>query len=399
VTNPNPSRLFEGTARRVMLALAIPLLLLALPAEAQFANDGAKQNLAGGWDPDWGFCTQDPPPGPGSASRNDCRSVILSAGTNVAGNPYWNPAYDSQAKCLGTPPNPLPPGGVAEWTSSSNCTNYWLNGSQALCEGGGGMWLNNICRGRWRWNPEAPANSAANYRDNCTRCHNQKYSNFSEWGNGDHYVMTGHKNMLRPVAPLGNTDPHYTTGAPWAGSSGEVYATDSSGNPIDFSTGTITVGGVTKTLYFLYGGWVAATPRSIAAGGSYTCARCHTTGWSSDATMNLAKEPAKMFGDYTGLFSTAADGGAYTSWDVYGISCARCHGSRVALETPDVRHHPNIAGKEATGGSATGATRVALCMDCHRQETGGQPYPGQDTDPGGVLKVGPSHESVEFVSS
>ncbi|MBZ0089127.1 MAG: cytochrome c3 family protein, partial [Thermoanaerobaculia bacterium] len=253
-------------------------------------------------------------------------------------------------------------------------------------------------RGRWRWSPEAPASSSANYRDNCTRCHNQKYSTFSEWGNGETYVMTGHKNMLRPVAPLGNTDPHFTTGAPWAGSAGTVYATDSNGNPIDFANGTILVGGVTKTLYLLFGGWVADTPRSIAAGGSYTCARCHTTGWSADATMNMAKQPAKMFGDYTGLFATAADGGAYTSWDVYGISCSRCHGSRVALETPDVRHHPNIAGKEATGSSATGATRVALCMDCHRQETGGQPYPGQDTDPGGVLKVGPSHESVEFLS-
>jgi hypothetical protein len=393
VKNPIPTRLFEGTSRWVVLALAIPLLLLALPAQAQFADDGAKQNAAGGWDPDTGYCAQDPS-GPGSASRTDCRSVILSAGTAVTGGAYYNPAFDSQVKCQAAAATPE---GPAEWNSGFTCTNYWFRGSQTVCEANGAAWLNNVCRGRWRWNPEAPASSSANYRDNCTRCHNQKYSVFDLWGVGETYVMTGHKNMLRPVAPLGNTDPHFTTGAPWAGSSGAVYATDSSGNPIDFTTGTIVVGGVTKTLYLLFGGWVADTPRSIATGGSYTCARCHTTGWSADATMNMAKQPAKMFGNYTGLFSTAADGGLYTSWDVYGISCARCHGSRVVLETPDVRHHPNIAGKEATGSAATGATRVALCMDCHRQETGGVPYDG-GADPGGLLKVGPSHESVEFVS-
>ncbi len=115
--------------------------------------------------------------------------------------------------------------------------------------------------------------------------------------------------------------------------------------------------------------------------------------------MNLAKQPAKMFGDYTGLFSTAGDGQPYTSWDVYGISCSRCHGSQVTVgrlgRCATIR---TFRARKSTGSTATGATRVALCMDCHRQETGGAPYDGPGTDPGGLLKVGPYHESVEFLS-
>ena len=398
MTNPNQGQVFEGTSRWAVVALALTLLLLAVPATAQFANDGAKQNQEGGWDPDWGFCAQDPPPGPASANRYDCRSYILSAGTSATGGSYWNGAYDTQNECIGAAPNPMPPGGPAEWNSGFTCTNYWFRSSQSFCESNGGAWLDKICRGRWRWNPEAPANNSASYRNNCTRCHNQKYFVGSDLAVGEDYVKTGHKNMLRPVAPSGNTDPHYTTTYPWAGADGSVYATDSSGNPIDFAAGTVTILGVPKTLYWIFDGWIAETPRSLSAGQTYSCARCHTTGWSADAAMATTKQPYLMFGDYTGLFSTAGDGQPFTSWDQWGIQCSRCHGSQLVLGPPDLRHFPNITGKEAVGDLATGATRVALCMDCHRQETGGLPYPGQDLDPAGVLKVGPYHETVTFLS-
>src|SRR5690606_23354245 len=138
---------------------------------------------------------------------------------------------------------------------------------------------------------EAPAENQANYRDNCTRCHNQRWFTGTWLGLGESYLATGHKNMLRPVAPLGNDDPRYTTNAPWAGADGEVYATDWNGNPIDFATGTITVGGTPRDLYWIFGGWASATPRAIYEGQTYGCARCHTTGWSADASMVTTKQP------------------------------------------------------------------------------------------------------------
>ena len=389
--NRKSNRPLKRGAARVTCAFAVPLLFLAGVAVAQYADDGARQTLAGGWEPDWGYCAQGP--SAASATRYDCRSYILSAGTPVPGNPYYNPSYDTQVECIAPAATA---GGPAEWNGSATCTNYWYRANSSVCVANGGMWLTNVCRGRWRWNPEAPASNQANYRDNCTRCHNERYFPLSDLAVAESYVETGHKNMLRPVAPLGNTDPHYTTNAPWAGADGAVYATDSSGNPIDFTTGTITVGGVPKTLYWIFDGWIADAPRSLAEGGSYSCARCHTTGWSADATMLTVKQPYAMFGDYTGLFSTAGDGQPYTSWDEWGIHCSRCHGSQVALATPDVRHFPDIPGREAVGSLSTGATRTALCMDCHRQETGGAPYDA--SDPGGVLKVGPAHETVEFLS-
>ncbi len=101
------------------------------------------------------------------------------------------------------------------------------------------------------------------------------------------------------------------------------------------------------------------------AGNSYSCGRCHTTGWTSDPTVNAqticsltqysvancvanggtvvnTKEPEKSFPgiSWPRLADAPANvvnlsGGVtgdtdpVSSWDVWGITCTRCHGSGV----------------------------------------------------------------------
>jgi len=126
------------------------------------------------------------------------------------------------------------------------------------------------------------------------------------------------------------------------------------------------------------GSWVAG------AGISYSCARCHTTGWTSDATVNIAtditgKEPELSFPGVTWnrlgaagpdhvstAGAVAGDPNKSSSWDAFGITCSRCHGSAVSttLGGTDVdgpyynaptgmsSHHNDLTGP----GVGTGAT-------------------------------------------
>jgi 5-methylcytosine-specific restriction endonuclease McrA len=203
-----------------------------------------------------------------------------------------------------------------------------------------------------------------------------------------------------------------------------IYPSDDTGNPIDWINGTITVGGMARDMTWIYGDWLAPLPRAIYkapasasrtcsiplsgacsnpayvtqgdcqanggtwtsnstqagceanggawllnAGASYSCARCHTTGWTSDATVNLVKEPEKSFPGITwdrlsdagfGVVNTAGavtgDPNKSSSWDTWGIACSRCHSS--AIDTSNVvagsnppeynapagmsRHHSNL---------------------------------------------------------
>ena len=75
---------------------------------------------------------------------------------------------------------------------------------------------------------------------------------------------------------------------------------------------------------------------------SYSCGRCHTTGWTSDpgTVPNAKKHPETDFPGITwnGTGTTgqvnlkggvAGDSNNMSSWDQWGISCARCHYSAV----------------------------------------------------------------------
>lgn len=446
-----------------VLSLAACVVLGAGSAWAKYANDGAVQNATGGWDIDSGFCNLNP----GETTKPDCRSVIYSR------NGAQDPLYNTQALCQAA---------GHQWNSGFTCTNYWYVGHYPYTDpdpcinpaahydadyiaehGAPGVWDDQICRGNWQWVGTYPASSAADYRETCLRCHNDKYYAEYPERQQDSYLMTGHKNMGRPVVTV--SDAHYTAGAPWSGADGNEYATDSSGNVINWTTGEITVGGTDRQLYWIYDGWIAATPRAAyftpanvgtgKPGLSYSCGRCHMTGWTSDAVLQSSKEPETSFPGITwdGV-SVAVDGqvnlaGGVTgdtnpmsSWDQWGIQCSRCHGSQIRtdrlcedLVTPctsnanctaigsgvclDLKHHPNTAvGKEITGNLATGATQTSLCMDCHRQESGGLPYGlcedgttvctvdtacvgiggGTCTTAPTVLKVGDAHGTTDFVS-
>src|SRR5262249_44452251 len=155
-----------------------------------------------------------------------------------------------------------------------------------------------------------------------------------------------HKNMSRKVVPgtpwagpaYACSNPSFTTlescvanGGTWDRAL-EIYPTDDSDNPFDWNTGRIGIcsnalyknatdcanNGGTWTNYdmtWIYGDWLSSLPRSIYkapastsqvcsdprgnastcasfggsminnAGAAYSCGRCHTTGWTSDAAI------------------------------------------------------------------------------------------------------------------
>ncbi len=209
-------------------------------------------------------------------------------------------------------------------------------------------------------------------------------------------LYQGHKNMARKVAPTSPVvDLLATHGYPWGGPpfsctsplyedeqnceangfhwNPTIYPSDDSGNVFDWPNGQATVGGNARDVAWIYGDWLAPLPRGIYkttastsqvcsdprgttancvstyggtlinnAGASYSCGRCHTTGWTSDSSIQATKEPEKSFPGITwdrnsnagfGVVNLSGgvlnDSNKYSSWDVWGISCNRCHNAVV----------------------------------------------------------------------
>ena len=242
----------------------------------------------------------------------------------------------------------------------------------------------------------APGSQASSVGgDQCLRCHRsdtQWNVNSPRWV--DSYLMTGHKNMARRVEPTSSStlgsqlyvaDQNGPTqaGFPWSGPAQaaaaayttmttctgagftwnssdntciDAYPTDASGNAFNWATGQVTISGTPRQTYWIYDGWFEAAmlPTAIYSAAptgsplkpsvSYSCGRCHTTGWTSDATVNTFKtrEPEASFSGitYSGTppatngqvnlaGGVAGDANPASSWDLFGISCNRCHGSAV----------------------------------------------------------------------
>ena len=209
-----------------------------------------------------------------------------------------------------------------------------------------------------------------------------------------------------------------------------AYPTDDGGNVFDWINAKITVGGVQRDLKWIYGDWLAPLPRAIyitdrpgscsnpafttesacvagggtwsatGAGMSYSCGRCHTTGWTSDVAINLTKDPEKSFPgiswdpvNHTGYVNlkggVTGDSNNFSSWDYWGVSCTRCHSSAVDNTTNGgvppfsapagmSSHHNNVTATDISSGACTDVrfTSEAVCTS-----SGGQWITACSTNP------------------
>ena len=343
------------------------------------------------------------------ATSGVCNDLVhTSAATCV--DACTNSVFTDQASCeegganwigrVWNPPNTTFPSGICGIAMEDQDRNA------VVCAKDKGNWVTSgTCVGVWvfpaasSYNPPllnstAPAgtsaaNSGPGPGDQCLRCHNDiTQYNGSRVRDVEDVLYMGHKNMARKVTtgnawggpPLQCTIPVATSEEACEEAGGHwypvaPYPTDDTGNAFDWTAGTITVNSVANSLYWIYGDWLSPLPRAIYSTGSaangkplmsYSCGRCHTTGWTSDAVIgpsvgNLAKEPEKSFPGVTWDGTTlntngkvnlaggvSGDANKYSSWDQFGIVCSRCHGSAV-----DNASHGGVPAFAAPAGMST----------------------------------------------
>jgi Doubled CXXCH motif (Paired_CXXCH_1) len=239
----------------------------------------------------------------------------------------------------------------------------------------------------------------------CLHCHSSltQYNGPAERFK-DSYLKTGHKNMLRKV----------TAGKIWAGPNDQgvitAYTAAATGS-IDFSAATANIGGVGKPLLYIFGDWMAPAPAGLDVvvdmGGStgakyngtsnYSCAACHSTGWSnSDPTAGLCSLSSKTTSSTCALAggtwypligvqgigtpgyvpSEPADsfpGVTFTGagqWNLEGITCGRCHNATapkvVATQIAASQFPSTHVTNGGMGALADGVGRTNLCFGCHQ---------------------------------
>ncbi len=400
--NPVTRKILENTGLTTVLALTALMLLTAsiAGAQVQYLADGAIPNAAGGWDlPAQGTCPADT----NQTTRPECLALRIVAadsgacstalGSWTTGGVCNDTLAASQAACEAKPDR-LWNGGTAvcaiamkdddrndvvcmlhngTWVTTGTCTGSWVMPN-------GDAYTPNILTSA----PTSPAGAG----DQCLRCHNSRTQyNGPRVRDTEDTIYMGHKNMARKVAvtmPWGGP-PFACTGFPLettaegcfiAGGFWDptIYPGTDGGQNFDWVNGTVDIGTVgspnPRDLYWIYADWLSAYPRAIyhevpdtsttpdKPKVSYSCARCHTTGWTADATLQTAKEPHKSFTGPAGSNQGAggsgiesivwdgvsdaiagqvnlAPGTPYTekmaSWDVFGISCTRCHNSAIDL--------------------------------------------------------------------
>ena len=244
-------------------------------------------------------------------------------------------------------------------------------------------------------------------RAGCLECHNtvsQNNTYAERWK--EPYLMTGHKNMLRKV----------TAGKNWAGPDSVIYteAAAVGGNPqmLNFANGTVTIGANTYPLMYLFGDWMAAAPSGLDTvvwnvtakynnGSAYSCAACHSTGWSNPTAgtcvvgsealptsttqaacgtaggtwiaMNGVQgasyapaEPGKSWIGNTQGITVNADNsisGITGRWDKDGILCSRCHQTVFSKTSPA----PAGTGTHNVTPATTANQQVnQICFGCHQ---------------------------------
>lgn len=439
---------------RTAIALAVGLVLGAPSAWAtiQFMNDGAVQNSHGGFDlPSQGTCPAGALQGyTGIDIRPECVALRLNIvqASCVSPNYSWTTSgvcndlvNTTQTTCQAEPDRLWNPG-----TGICSVVMAYDDRNDVVCALHGGTWVTaGTCTGSWVFPPRSDYNppllTGTGPGDQCLRCHNTRTQyNGPRVRDTEDTMFMGHKNMSRkvtPGTPWGGPPFHctlspYTTeeacydgGGNWVPE--EPYPSDDSGNVFDWTNGKITVAGTSYDLTWIYADWIAPRPRAIYkapasttqvcsdprystatcvtnggtllfnAGASYSCARCHTTGWTSDAAINTnppssieSKEPEASFPGLTWDRTTdsgpdkvnlsggvSGDPNKYSSWDTYGITCTRCHSSAIDTTTGNTStppqysapigmssHHSNMTAPDASNGvcSNTQWTAEAQCV-------------------------------------
>ena len=442
------------------LMLLSPGMAGAQGSGPQFLDDGAVKFL-NGWDlPAQGTCPADT----NQATRPLCVALRLNIvqASCVSPNYSWSnsglcndldPAVIDEATCEAK--------GDRLWNSAtSKCAIVMTDDDRnaVVCALHGGTYEAG-CTGVWvmpagsTYNPPL-LQSSSSTGDQCLRCHNTKTQyNGPRVRDTEDTLFMGHKNMARKVTP----------GQAWGGPPLEctilpsIYLTSEaclqaggqfvpvedyhgtdSGQDFNWATGQIDVdlgpGVVYRDLLWIYADWIAAYPRAIFeapagsqtsaptvcsdprytvancvanggtiltnAGASYSCARCHTTGWTSDATIKTTKEPERSFPGVTWNYAGNApdnvvnlagginnDPNQFASWDVFGITCSRCHAS--ALNNDDnvppftaptgmSAHHNNLTIVDMPGSCSISGVRNRT--DCLAQ-AGTWTFSGYCTDP------------------
>ena len=426
--NQFAKKILENTGHSTVLAFTALLILTAGLAGAQgtFLSDGAVPNSAGGWDlPAQGTCTTDL----NQATRPDCLALRLPAANSAACTPLggsWATSnvcddllHTTQVSCEGQPDR--------KWNAASGVCAIVMFGddrNDVVCALHNGNWVTTgTCTGVWAmpaasaYNP--PLLTGTGPGDQCLRCHNSRTQyNSPRVRDTEDTIYMGHKNMSRKVTvgmPWGGP-PFACTGAPAMTNEEDcfnaggvwdptIYPGTDTGQDFDWVNGTVDIGPVgspnPRSLYWIYADWLSAYPRAIyhdvantatnpdSPKVSYSCARCHTTGFTADTMLQVNKEPHRSFlaeapagsNPVTGTPSIVWDGvsdavdgqvslapGApyntkMASWDAWGITCSRCHSSMVSGGTGTSSHHSALTSPDAGSGYCTD-TRFTAQAPC-----------------------------------
>ncbi len=427
--NQMTKKILENTGLCTVLAIAALMLLgvSAVGAQTRFLDDGAIPNAAGGWDlPAQGTCPADlnQPTRPDcvalrivAANSTACTTALGSWTTSGVCNDLIN---TNQAACEAAPDR--------KWNAGTGvCAVVMMDDDRnnVVCAMHQGTWVTTgTCIGSWTmpartaYTPNLLTGNSAG--DQCLRCHNGRTQyNGPRVRDTQETLYQGHKNMSRkvtPPTPWGGP-PFACTGFPaetteescfLAGGVWDptIYPGTDSGQNFNWATGTVDIGPVgtpnPRGLYWIYADWLSAYPRAVyhdvpntttnpdKPSVSYSCARCHTTGWTADATLQATKEPEASFPGITwdGVTDAVdgqvnlAPGAPYNtpmaSWDLFGITCTRCHNSAVDLANPVVpaevpprynapagmsTHHNNLTVPDVSSGTCTD-TRFTREFEC-----------------------------------
>ncbi len=289
---------------------------------------------------------------------------------------------------------------------------------------------------------------SVNADDGCLHCHSTKteYNGPAE-REKDSYLKTGHKNMLRKV----------TAGQTWAGpnDAGVITPyTDYAAGSINWAAATAQVAGVDKPLMYIFGDWMAPAPGGLDVvvdmgtadhlakyngTSNYSCAACHTAGWSNPGPGTCSNATASSLGSLDqatceaagkvwtdpGLCSlsskksqsacTTAGGTWYPSigvqaigtpnyhgtqpadafpsatfqgagtWDNEGITCGRCHNAAwpqvsATQIAASIYTTTDPVGQNGMGTLNAGVKRTSLCFGCHQSMAATSNGTGTDVD-------------------